>query len=245
MASLSGTPSKHHDDDNDDDMIGGDLGKAKSAMHIHIKMLTGKRIILDVAPSNTIATVKTKIRGQESIPTHRQRLIFAGQQLEDGRTLSQYCIQHETTLHLILRLPKAIVSSYQIFVKTLTGKTITLSVTSADSMEKVAAKIQDKEGIPPDQQRIIFAGKQLYGSLDKHADEYGFYKRLSDEELGQRVQQNPNYYQDCHAAGREPIYLEIVLEPGSSAFIAREAAWSTALRKNEGKNQTVFKSQYI
>jgi ubiquitin C len=105
--------------------------------------------------SDTIESVKQKFQeaqGERSwkFAPDQQRLIYAGRPLEDGRTLSDFNIRSAGhTLHLVLRAG----GEWSIFVKTITGKIITLRDEPMDTIENVKQELQDEEGMPPDQQR--------------------------------------------------------------------------------------------
>ncbi|CAL5004318.1 unnamed protein product [Urochloa decumbens] len=132
-------------------------------MQIYVtETLKDMTITLKVDSSDTIETIKAKIEYVEGFPKSQQCLIFANKQLDDKSTLADHNIWNKSTVLLVIHpFPKGMM---RIFVRTTSARTIPLMVESSDTIDTIMVKIHEKDGIPPDQQRLIFAGKQLEDS---------------------------------------------------------------------------------
>lgn len=129
-------------------------------MKILVKILTEKKIKLEVNRCDTIAKIKAKIEDKEGVPSCEQRLLFLGKQLEDSLTIADCCIYWYSVIHLIHEY-----KGMKINITTLSGNnTISLQVDSSDTVGHLKAKIKDEEGISLDNHGLLFTGKQLQDS---------------------------------------------------------------------------------
>jgi len=130
---------------------------------LFIKTATGRIITIDrVNLKDTIMRIKARIERVERIPLERQRLIFAGSELENDKTLEDYGIQYESTFHLFIKPSNRTASIQTLFVRTILGRIITITnVNATDTVFSIKTRIAEKESIHPDIQRLIFVGKAL------------------------------------------------------------------------------------
>ena len=129
-------------------------------MKVFIKTLSGRTLSLEVSPNQPVETLKNLISEREGIPSHQQRLVHGGRPLENGTTLQDCKVTDGGTIHLI-RNDKRAGETMRLFVKSLTGKTITVEVDQAATVANVKEKITQLEGVPAHMQQLIFSGVSL------------------------------------------------------------------------------------
>lgn len=125
-------------------------------MQVFIKTLTND-FVIEVEENDTVERLKTRILEKHGIPPERQRLIFSGRELDNLKHLVDYRIHNNSFLHLAVRLCGGV----QIFVKPLSGERVDINAELLDTGKLVKIKVHDSMGIPPEHQKLIFAGNLL------------------------------------------------------------------------------------
>ena len=133
------------------------LVKNLYSMQIYIRLISNKTLVLDVLPSNTIKNIKEIIKDKEGIALEEQNLISSGKRLLDDKTLEYYDIKNEFIIYLFLKI-----EIIKIFIQELNGKIIILDdIMKRNTIGNIKIRILVKEGIIPDQYKLIFSGTEL------------------------------------------------------------------------------------
>ena len=135
-----------------------ELNEKQGNMKVQVKSISANWEV-EIDLESSILEMKEEFHKTSGIPENLQRLIFQGSQMEDGQTLADYNLKPGSVVHLVQRLRGG--GGGQIFIRVLTGKTITLDVKQTDTIGDCKTKIEQKEQIPRDHQRLLFEGVQL------------------------------------------------------------------------------------
>jgi ubiquitin len=128
-------------------------------MHFQVEILAGKIISLHLNAPRLVSELMSAIEKKEAIPANQQCLLYNGKQVKPGNTIASYGISSGAKLYLVL-VPSS-TDRYPIYIQTITGKIITINVSPTWTIARVKTAIQEQEGIPPSQQHLIVAGRQL------------------------------------------------------------------------------------